>query len=127
MKTTTKSKVLHFAVFLLFLLSLFASGNTYMDYRKTQIMLSTAEVLRPTPTQSILDTIESNLGKSQNATDILTLLKYQQKIAATQHEIWLNYVQSQQIILRNQLIMCFSLLGLSLTALITIYWRQNAP
>ena len=127
MKTTTKSKVLHFAVFLLFLLSLFASGNTYMDYRKTQIMLSTAGVLRPTPIQSILDTIESNLGKSQNATDILTLLKYQQKIAATQHEIWLNYVQSQQIILRNQLIMCFSLLGLSLTALITIYWRQNAP
>ena len=127
MNAPTKSKVLPFAVFLLFLLSLSASGNTYMDYRKTQIMLSTAEVLRPTPTQSILDTIESNLGKGQNATDILTLLKYQQKIAATQHEIWLNYVQSQQIVLRNQLIMCLFLLGLSLTALISINWRQNAP
>jgi len=127
MNTPTKSKVLHVAVFLLFLLSMIASGESLVNYRKTQIMLSTAEVLRPTPTQSILDTVESNLGKGQNATDILTLLKYQQKIAATQHEIWLNYVQSQQIVLRNQLIMCLSLLGLSLTTFIAIFWRQNAP
>jgi hypothetical protein len=81
MKTFTKSKVLYFSVYLLFFLSLIASGDAHMNYRKAEIMLSVAEALRPVFTQSTLDAIESNLGKGQNTTDILTLLKSEQKIA----------------------------------------------
>jgi hypothetical protein len=126
MNSSTKFKVLHFAINALFLISLIASGYTFVNYSVTRDMLNTTEVLRPIY-ESTLETVESNLPQGGNTTDILSMLKAEQELAVIKYKIWLNYVQSQQIAVRNQLIMCLSLLGLSLIALFAINWKQNAP
>ncbi len=90
------------------------------------VVVEIVESLAPMHGEKIIEIVESNLSQNGNKTQISNILKHEQSSALKIHEAWLNQSRSQQILLRNQLILWLLVHFMSLAALFALHRKRNA-
>jgi hypothetical protein len=102
---------------------MYTFGNYYIG---RELVVGNIVALAPANLERTAQLIESKVSSTADVALVHQLLRSEQERAKLLHQGWLEHAQSEQVLLRNQLILWLASLGTSLLALVALHWKRRA-